>query len=56
LKDGQNLTFSSPPTSSSLASRAGGTVKGDPVKDIIKTALDHGVNFFGPSSFLLPPV
>ncbi|GAA5822929.1 hypothetical protein JCM11251_004427 [Rhodosporidiobolus azoricus] len=24
----------------------GGTVKGDPVKDIIKTALDHGVNFF----------
>ncbi|GAA6004887.1 uncharacterized protein JCM10292_002546 [Rhodotorula paludigena] len=24
----------------------GGTVKGDPVKDLIKTALDHGVNFF----------
>ncbi|GAA5898978.1 hypothetical protein JCM5296_006977 [Sporobolomyces johnsonii] len=23
----------------------GGTVKGDPVKDLIKTALDHGVNF-----------
>jgi len=24
----------------------GGTVKGDPVKDIIKTAFDHGVNMF----------
>lgn len=24
----------------------GGTVKGDPVKDLIKTALDNGVNFF----------
>ncbi|GAA5875517.1 hypothetical protein JCM16303_000653 [Sporobolomyces ruberrimus] len=24
----------------------GGTVKGDPVVEIIKTALDHGVNFF----------
>ncbi|GAA6063237.1 hypothetical protein JCM10212_000339 [Sporobolomyces blumeae] len=24
----------------------GGTVKGDPVKDLIKTALDHGVNLF----------
>jgi aryl-alcohol dehydrogenase-like predicted oxidoreductase len=24
----------------------GGTVKGDPVKDIIKTAWDHGINYF----------
>ncbi|GAA6057453.1 hypothetical protein JCM3770_000767 [Rhodotorula araucariae] len=24
----------------------GGTVKGDPVKDLVKMALDHGVNFF----------
>jgi diketogulonate reductase-like aldo/keto reductase len=23
----------------------GGTVKGDPVKEIVKTAFDHGINF-----------
>ncbi|KAG0666593.1 hypothetical protein C6P46_004259 [Rhodotorula mucilaginosa] len=38
----------------------GGTVKGDPVKDLIKTALDNGVNFFdksvvpSPSPFAFP--
>ena len=23
----------------------GGTVKGDPVKEIVKTAFDHGINY-----------
>jgi hypothetical protein len=33
----------------------GGTVKGDPVKEIVKAALDHGINFLDAAEVVSKP-